>query len=188
MLQRFLLTCITLTSTISFGQDKLDTLIQQDTTKHSVKKAALFSAIIPGAGQIYNHMAMPKGKKKGLWKVPLIYAGLGVTSFYLLKNNNLQRDLRSEYESRIAGNGISDQFSEYDNDGLLTLYTTSRQRRDLFILGTGIIYLLNVVDAGVEAHFVDFDISEDLSLSVRPTLFSSRNNVGLGMTATFHFW
>ena len=55
--------------------------IQKDTT-HSVRKASILSACVPGAGQVFNHLAMPKGKKKAFWKVPLIYAGLGVTTYF----------------------------------------------------------------------------------------------------------
>ena len=68
--------------------------IKTDSVKvHSAKKASILSAIIPGAGQIYNHLAMPKGSKKAYWKVPLIYAGLGLTTYYLIQNQAIQSDL-----------------------------------------------------------------------------------------------
>jgi hypothetical protein len=143
----------------------------KDTVKtHSWKRAVLFSAVLPGAGQVYNHIAMPKGKKKAYWKVPLIYAGLGVATYFAVSNNMLKNDYRQEYEDRQNGIGPIN-FLEYDDQSLLSLYTQHRNRRDFAILGMGLVYLLNVVDAGVEAHFVNFDISEDLTLSIHPTTY-----------------
>ncbi len=166
----------------AFGQEKIDT-IQQDTT-HSFKRAMIYSAIIPGAGQIYNHIAMPKGKKKAYWKVPLIYAGLGATGYYAFINNRTKNELRAEYNFRQKGNDPN-LFPEYDDQGLLSLYATHRTRRDLCIVGFGFVYLLNIVDAGVEAHFVHFDVSDDLSINIEPR-FMSNNALGVGLTLNFH--
>ena len=87
---KFVITLILslLLSTIATAQNSSDSLkpITPDTV-HSVKLATIFSAVLPGAGQVYNHMAMPKGQKKAIWKVPLIYAGLGVTGYFAFKNN-----------------------------------------------------------------------------------------------------
>ena len=167
----------------SFSQEKTDTIPQRDTT-HSFKRAMLYSAILPGAGQVYNHIAMPKGKKKAYWKVPLIYAGLGATGYYAFSNNRIKNDLRTEYEFRQKGNSPS-LFTQYDDQGLLTMYKTYRTRRDLCIVGFGFVYLLNVLDAGVEAHFVHFDVSDDLTLNIEPR-FVSYNAVGVGLTLNFH--
>jgi len=167
---------------LGFSQEKIDT-IQQDTA-HSFKRAMIYSAIIPGAGQIYNHIAMPKGKKKAYWKVPLIYAGLGATGYYAFMNNRIKNQLRTEYNFRQKGNDPN-LFTQYDDQGLLTLYQSHRTRRDLLIVGFGFVYLLNIVDAGVEAHFVHFDISDDLSINIEPR-FLSTNAVGVGVTLNFH--
>lgn len=164
------------------AQDSL--AVVSDTVKtHSWKKACVFSAVLPGAGQIYNHIAMPKGKKKAFWKVPLIYAGLGATTYFAIKNNMLKNDYRAEYESRKIGNAPSN-FLEYDDQSLLTLYTTRRNRRDFAILGIGLVYILNVADAAIEGHFVNFDISEDLSLSIQPTMYNSSS---YGVSFQFKF-
>jgi len=177
-----LLSCLLLSWSTFSQEDSL--AVAADTTVHSVRKALIFSAVIPGSGQIYNHLAMPKGQKKAYWKVPLIYAGLGATGYFMIKNNTIKNDLRSEYDSRIAGNDAQ-LYPEYDNAGLLTLYTTKRSQRDLCILGFGLVYLLNVADAGVEAHFVSFDIGEDLSLSFVPA-FLPNNGFGVGAVLNFH--
>lgn len=154
------------------AQDSLVPAPAPDTVKtHSWKKAVLFSAVLPGAGQVYNHIAMPKGKKKAYWKVPLIYAGLGVAGYFAFNNNNLKNQYRKEYDERQKGTPPNN-FLEYDDQSLLSLYVQHRNRRDFAILGLGLVYLLNVVDAGVEAHFVKFDISEDLTMSIHPTAYS----------------
>lgn len=152
-------------------------------SKHSVKKATIYSAIIPGAGQIYNHTAMPKGKKKAFWKVPLIYAGLAGTSYLVMQNNQFRKAYRAEYDYRVANNSASN-FFEYDNNGLLTLHNEARSQRDLFIAAFGIVYLLNVVDAGIEAHFVSFDVSENLMVSFQPT-FGANQGVGFSTVLKF---
>jgi hypothetical protein len=169
----------------SFQVNAQDSLaVVPDTVKtHSWKKAILFSAVVPGAGQVYNHIAMPKGKKKAYWKVPLIYAGLGVATYFTIKNNTLKNDYRSEYESRKIGNAPSN-FLDYDDQSLLTLFTTHRNKRDFAILGVGLVYILNLVDAAVEAHFVNFDISEDLTLSIHPTMY---NPSAYGVSFQFKF-
>lgn len=144
--------------------------------KHSVLKAALFSAIIPGAGQIYNHIAMPKGKKKAFWKVPLIYAGLGATGYLMIKQQTLQKSLKTEYKYRESSGftAVKDpKWQEYDETSVLALYQKHLNQRDLLIIGFGVVYLLQVADAAVEAHFVNFDISENLSLQFRPTIIPS---------------
>lgn len=175
------------TFTHTFSQDSLQVKELpkvKDTVKgHSWKKAILFSAVLPGAGQVYNHIAMPKGKKKAYWKVPLIYAGLGVTTFFAIKHNSNMKAYRSEYEWRVAGNNVTN-FPEYDNSNLLTMYSQSRTMRDFSILGIGLVYLINIIDAGVEAHFVKFDVSDDLSLSIKPTAY---NPSAYGVSLTLNF-
>ncbi len=137
---------------------------------HSVKKALIFSAVLPGAGQVYNHLAMPKGQKKAFWKVPLIYAGLGASTYFLITNQSKQKEYRAEYQLRLDTGSGSPEWSSYDDAGILTLYETHLRWRDMSILALGLVYILQVADAGVEAHFVDFDISQDLSLKIDPIL------------------
>jgi len=161
--------------------------IANDTTKgyvHSVRDALIFSAIIPGAGQVYNHIYMPKGKKKAIWKVPLIYAGLGATCYFLFTNQQTVKELKTEYTNRQNGGVLSDKWSLYDDYGILTLFQQYQNQRDLSILGVGLVYLFQLADAGIEAHFVRFDISEDLSMSIYPS-FPMGQSLGIGMKWNF---
>ena len=165
-----------------------DSLKVKDSVKvHSRKKAVLFSAIIPGAGQVYNHMAMPKGQKKAFWKVPLIYAGLGTTGYFLIQNQIQKNNFRAEYTRRdkFPDDAIPTDYELYDNDAILTRYDQYLNWRDLSIIAFGAIYIVQLVDAGVEAHFVSFDISEDLSFNLDPVLMNFNNP---GVRITLNFW
>jgi Family of unknown function (DUF5683) len=150
---------------------------------HSVRRAVILS-LIPGAGQIYNHRAMPKGKKKAYWKVPLIYAGLGASTYLLIFNQTEQIRFKNEYSNRQNGGSTDFNLSGYDDAGILTLYNQYLNWRDLSILAVSAVYILQLVDAGVEAHFVTFDVSEDLSLGLDPVLMDYRT-AGLRMTLNF---
>ncbi|MES2589556.1 MAG: DUF5683 domain-containing protein [Bacteroidota bacterium] len=174
----FLIFCTSFFSLNLFSQEKVEV---KDTVKHSVKKAVILSTIVPGAGQIYNHLAMPRGKKRAFLKVPLIYAGLGGTGYMILKNNQLQKELKNEYNQRIAGNDGLEIYQQYDDQGIITLYNQHLNRRDLFILGFSLVYIIQVVDAAVEAHFVTFDISEDLTLNISPTMLGV-NQAGIRLS------
>lgn len=153
--------------------------------KHSPKTAVILSSCLPGAGQVYNHLAMPKGKRKAFWKVPLIYAGLGLTSYFLIQNQQTQKALKLDYTKRQTGGIPDSRWEQFDDDGILTLYNQYLTKRDLSILGVGAVYLIQIVDAGIEAHFVDFDVSEDLSLKVSPTIMGY-NSPGMKLQLNFH--
>lgn len=192
----FLCSCISLTSNAQEPDSiqvenkkkiKNDTITEKT---HSVKTATILSAVLPGAGQIYNHIAMPKGKKKAFWKVPLIYAGLGVTTYFLISNQRNMMIYRNEYMDReelgylTTGGYVNPATAGYDPQALLTLHENYQTNRDLMILATAGVYLLNVLDAAVEAHFVSFDISEDLTMSFRPKVMMGFSP---GLSVSFNF-
>jgi len=92
--------------------------------------------------------------------------------------------LKTEYKNRDLGI-TSDKWSAYDQSGVLTLYSIHSRRRDLFLIGTIAFYLIQIADAGVEAHFVNFDVSENLSLNISPRMYDF-NSGGIGLTLNFH--
>ena len=185
-----LIVAFLLISSVSFGQDSL--VSQDSVAPHSIRKAVILSACAPGAGQIYNHLAMPKGQKKAFWKVPLIYAGLGTSTFFLVRNQIEQKNLKTEFTNRaenplyIHGKDFPGAgYENYDDQGILTLYNQYINWRDLSILAVGAFYFIQIVDAGVEAHFVSFDVSEDLSFAIDPVIFTGRTP-GLRLSLNFH--
>lgn len=162
------------------------TAVAIDTT-HSVKRATLLSTFVPGAGQVYNSIAMPKGRRHAYWKLPVIYAGLGTSAYFLISNQSTVLELRDEYNYRQDNLGLSPAGSEYavyDDAGILTLHDQYATWRDLSILAFAGVYVLQIVDAAVEAHFVSFDVSEDLSLRFEPTMLNYRT---AGVKLSFNF-
>jgi len=142
---------------------------QSDTTimdsmylNHSPKKASLFSAVIPGAGQVYN---------KKYWKVPLVYGAIGASLYFAFDQRDRFRDFKSAYVSRVDSdsNTVDSKYTGiYSDQNLLTLIEYHRKNRDLLFVLAGFSYILNIVDAAVDAHLYYFDVSDDLSASVRP--------------------
>ena len=188
MIQHIVACCFLLISSASFAEDSLS--VSSDTVvPHSVKKAVLLSTAVPGTGQIYNHRAMPKGKKKAFWKLPLIYGSIGTSIYFLIRNQAEQKKFRQEYSNRQYLSYADGQnfpgLEVYDDAGILTIYNQYLDWRDLSILAIGAFYFLQIADAGIEAHFVSFDISEDLSLSIKPTLMTGYTP-GLNLRLNFH--
>lgn len=215
-------------------QSKSDSLANPEdtTTTYKVKKkwswkknptvATLASTFLPGAGQIYN---------KKYWKAPIIWALLGISSYFAWVNHNRYLDYRTgffyvsgfqedkngevipfkNYEERaekynqlmdnsygfpgiVVKNQMPDFFDKENSSdstrtgsNLAFIRDQSRQTRDYMGLGLILVYVLNIVDAAVDAHFTDFDVSDKLSLKIEPKFISPLNTpqYGLAMTLTF---
>jgi hypothetical protein len=135
------------------GQNK-DSLIVA--SKKRANKAALMSAVIPGAGQIYN---------KKYWKVPIIYAG-GATLIYFISVNNTEFKKYSDaiiYRNDNDSMTVDD-YPRYTNEDLLVRKNYYRRNRDLCYIFVGVLYTLNIIDAYVDSQLMDFDVGDDLSL------------------------
>jgi hypothetical protein len=162
-----------------------ESIITDTVVQNHVKNALLLSTFIPGSGQVYNSIHSERGNRNAYWKVPLIYAGIGVTGYFLLNNQRTVSSLKREYLAREAGtDDLNTEWQPYDDSGVLTLYQQASNKRDLSILVFGLVYLFQLADAGVEAHFLNFDISEDLSVHVKPVLFNQHK---MGMQLSFNF-
>lgn len=130
--------------------------------KHSPKKAAIMSAALPGLGQIYN---------RKYWKLPIIYSGLG-TLGYLITFNSVQYSFyRKVYLAKIDDDpNTIDEYPQASADGLLQRLNQHRRTRDMLIAGAILVYALNIIDASVDAHLFEFDVSGDLSMRIEPVL------------------
>ncbi len=172
-MKRFFILVVCFYHTILFGQ--IDSL-KKDSISHPFKKAILFSACLPGTGQIYNSINSKVGPQKAFWKVPLIYTALGTASYFLISNQLTQKSLKDEYSFRINNNNqtLNQTWEPFDNQAVLTLYRQYLDWRDLSILGLAAIYFIQIADAGVEAHFLNFDVSDNLSMHVNPVLMNSK--------------
>lgn len=140
------------------------------------KKTALFSAIVPGLGQFHN---------KHYWKIPVIYALVGVAVYFVNDNLKNYNAFRKEYAGRISDPNYIRQFPQYEDlNTILDAQNYYRRNLDLTILLTGVGYTLQVIDAVVFAHLKGFDISEDISLNARPVL-TPQGGVGFGLVMKF---
>lgn len=142
---------------ISVGSS--DTISQ--TVRHSPRKASLYSTMLPGLGQAYN---------RKYWKIPVVY-GLGAYTVYAaMANHNIYAGYRDAYRIRTDGDPAT--LDEYE--GLETDFTLQQRRdefrrdRDYFWILTGVVYVLNIVDAAVDAHLFYFDVSDKLSMQFLP--------------------
>jgi Family of unknown function (DUF5683) len=137
--------------------------------KHSPTKATLMSAVIPGLGQAYN---------KKYWKVPIVWATIGVSLQFAFLNNKSYQGFKTAYLIRIDDNPDTvDEFKELLTDENLKLNMEFRQRnRDLSIIFAGIFYVFNIVDAAVDAHLFNFPKTDNLSFNIQPSMQLTRNN------------
>ena len=140
------------------------------------KKATLLSAILPGAGQVYN------GKS---WKVPILYAGI-LTDLYFVQYNHKRYD-RFREALFALDKGKPNPFPSLNRAALVRNVDYWRQNRDLTLLLLLGIYALNLVDANVDAHLSGFDISEDLTLKVAPQIGTLSASTSMGFSLTFQF-
>lgn len=133
-----------------------------------IKKATTLSTICPGAGQIYN---------KSYWRVPIVIGGLASTIYTIDWNNRGYKRFKTAYALRVDyqqnpdkyPNGSPDEFrGAYSDTFLKNLKNSYRRNRDLCILLTAGVYILQIVDAHVDAHLKDYDISDDLSMEITP--------------------
>jgi hypothetical protein len=119
------------------------------------KKASVLSAILPGAGQVYN---------KRYWKVPVIYGLEGALIYSIIQQNANYNYYKTELIKVING-GISKD--GYSAQQLSLLKNQSKKWRDLSIAGSILVYVLNIIDANVDAHLKTFDISDNLSFQIK---------------------
>ncbi|MEO0037484.1 MAG: hypothetical protein RIQ59_695 [Bacteroidota bacterium] len=151
-----------------------DTIKKNEINMLAPSKAAFYSAVLPGLGQIYN---------KKYWKVPLVYGALGTTIYFYISNNNKYHAYRDAYKRRLEGFN-DDEFTYLDNSRLITAQKFYQNNRDLSALLTGLFYILNIVDANVDAHLMQFNVNDNLT--IKPDFyrndFSSNQNLGICVT------
>jgi len=176
------------TTEFIFIEDSTTILKNTNNLKQNNPKAATLLSILPGGGQAYN---------KQYWKIPLFYGLLGYQTYnYGLKNkkyhkylnayaDHLKHDADTSYQLPVFSNDISvltlDQLKQYKDK--------YRRSRDLSAVLFIAIYAFNIIDANVYANLSNFDISEDLSISVKPKLIpiyaSEINTVGISLKFKF---
>lgn len=150
--------------------------LQSTIIPHSPRKATIMSALLPGLGQAYN---------KKYWKIPILYGGFIACYLYFDYNQTGYTKYNDAYKASInpATKNYPFQGRTYNYD-TLHLYSENirlinesyRKYRDLSVILIVGVYLLNIIDANVDGHLFNFDISDNLSLNAAPYLYLSQNN------------
>ena len=146
-------------------------------------KAAFYSAILPGAGQAYN---------KKYWKIPIVWGAIGTGVYFYLRNDRQFDRYRDAYKRRLAG-FTDDEFSDENgnplisDDGLIRAQQQFRRNKEISLLVTIGLYALNIIDANVDAHLLQFNVDENLSLSPHYQYNQMEHSSDLGLTVNFKF-
>jgi hypothetical protein len=164
------------------GEEGFESFETQDSV-HSPRLAAFYSAIVPGMGQFYNEK---------YWKIPIVYA-LGVLAasqikvnhqnYLLFRNVNFNHLDGNDANNSEIQNFIDEGFDAERTERFLERY---KRDRDYWIILSGLFYVLNIVDATVDAHLREFNINQDLSLNIKPSIQRSPySNMHAGLSFNF---
>lgn len=146
-----------------FSNDK-EHKTKSDTPKHPPRdpKKAMLMAIVPGLGQIYNHK---------YWKLPIVYSGFAVIGYFAITNRNYYKTFKNAYDCKVTNpncnNVLANKYSETTLKLIRDYYRRNMQLS--YIIG-GAWYLLQMIDANVDAHLSHWNISNNLSLEVAPVI------------------
>lgn len=160
-----------------------ETLTRQAMDPLRPSKAAFYSAILPGLGQAYN---------KRYWKVPIVWGAIGAGVYFYVNNDKQFDRYRGAYKRRLAG-FKDDEFygpnvaPSISNDGLIRAQQQFRRNKEISLLVTLLLYTLNIVDANVDAHLLQFNVDQNLSLSPHYQFNQLENSTDLGLTLNFKF-
>ena len=149
------------------GVKTIDTLaIKSYAKRYSPRKAILYAAVLPGWGQAYN---------KKYWKLPLVYGGFYFIGYYVKEYNDLYTEYKGYLFENIEAGVGENSYNPNENVRLTTaqlrnVVDDTRRERDLMIIFFGGMYLLQMVDAHVDAHLKEFDLNPKLQVSIEPSL------------------
>ncbi|MGN0224831.1 MAG: DUF5683 domain-containing protein [Prevotella sp.] len=171
---------------ISIMPDTLPAKRKRDwnTWRPDAKRAMWLAIVLPGAGQIYN---------RKYWKLPLVYGGITGCIYAITWNNQMFHDYSQAYMDIMDNDPNTDSYNDFLHLGNVVdesnksryqeLFRKRKDRyrrwRDLSVFALIGVYALSVIDAYVDASLSEFDISDDLSLSVSPTVIDARSTGGV---------
>ena len=166
-----------------------DTIARPEIDPLSPAKAAFYSAILPGLGQAYN---------KRYWKIPLAIGAVTTGILIYNYNNKEYNRIRDAYKSRLAGfntdefwgtdaNGDPLSSLRITTDGLIRAQKSANRNREISIMVTLGLYALNIIDANVDAHLLQYNVDENLALKPHFNYNEMENSTDLGLTLNFKF-
>lgn len=156
----------------------IEEVVKQEYDPLAPSRAAFFSAVVPGLGQFYN---------KKYWKIPLVYGGIAASLYFYIDNNNDYNRFRDAYKRRLAGYD-DDEFQGITTETLIRAQTTARRNKDTSLAVAIGVYLINIIDANVDAHLRQFNVSDDLTIkpNVDYNPMNASNNYSLSLTFSFN--
>jgi len=166
--------------------------LKKPVVEHSPRRATIYSAVLPGLGQIYN---------RKYWKLPIVYGGFATLGFFINYNNNEYTIYKQAYSDIIDNNPYTNSYLKlkvnisFLQPDRLTQFTEAlrgqkdywRRNRDLVVIGTVVFYALNIIDASVDANFFNFDIGDDLTFKWAPGPSMCMDNKLIGINCNFTF-
>lgn len=180
-------------STASAQEDEV-TVTVQDSSKVSTKtlldydplapsKAAFYSAVLPGLGQAYN---------RKYWKIPIIYAGIGTGIYFWVQQDNEYDRFRNAFKRRLAGFTDDEFFGDGEeplvsNDRLIDAQRQAQKNKDISIIVAVAFYLVNIIDANVDAHLRQYNLTDDLSLVPQLQIDPVSTQASYGLSLKFNF-
>lgn len=172
------------------AQDSVKT--NQKIPVHSPRRATIYSAVLPGLGQIYN---------RKYWKLPLVYGGFATLGYFINFNNGVYVTYKRAYSDIIDKNPYTNSFLELKvnkiffqpdkisqlTENLRIAKDSWRRNRDLVIIGTIVFYAANIIDASVDANFFNFNVNDDLTFNWVPGPIMCMDNKLMGIHCVITF-
>lgn len=158
------------------GIDEIETISSKDPNR-----AALLSAVLPGLGQAYNNQ---------FWKIPLIYGGGVMLGHYIRYNHVIYNEFRNAVIAEQDGleSTVNPYNERYAETAITRFRDVFRRNRDLLIILTAAFYMLNIVDAHVSAHLHEFEVNDQLSMRVMPSIqTTSLQSRAIGLSLSINF-
>ncbi len=154
--------------------------IESYASRYQPRKALLYSAVFPGLGQAYN---------KKYWKLPIVYGGFVIITSVVITYNQLYQESKSQLFGTLAIPAVdpSGKYTGYTQEQLRSVVDTYRRQRDYFIIIGMFWYILQLVDAHVDAHLKEFDLNPQLKLGLKPSIQNTLAGQATGASLTLTF-
>jgi len=178
-------------SFINFAQDTENPAEVEETKAFSSiaidplapSKAAFYSAILPGLGQAIN---------KKYWKIPIVYGALGTSIYFYLENDKNYKRYRNAYKRRLSGFTDDEFYGEgtiplLSNDALIRAQQILRRNKELSLLITIGLYALNIIDANVDSHLLQYNVDKNLAITPFIDFDTPDISAQLGLSINFNF-
>jgi len=152
---------------LSYYASILDGVISYKSSQNPLPaRASLYSALLPGLGQAYNG---------DYWKIPIFYGGFAISGYCWVSNQQQYKRYKNMYIE--ASSPDSEYTGSLSKENMIWYRDKFRRYRDYSIIATALVYVLNIIDANVFAHFNDFDVSDDITFNVEPAIIEPATSV-----------